>query len=163
MIRWCSFEPLPCDLWSREGRQIHKAQSHWDADENRASFRDSEHWYRVCLESIRIGNICGGLDHERWLLGLAAVTAVSVACGTSEDDVASGEAAATDGEIKKLFDVNDLSILFPLSSAIKVSESDIWSQSNFQEVTAAAKSLGLKNDSSTKILHSPRPEVRQPP
>lgn len=91
---------------------------------------------------------------RRWLLGLAAVTAVSVACGTSEDDVASGEAAATDGEIKKLFDVNDLSILFPLSSAIKVSESNIWSQSNFQEVTAAAKSLGLKNDSSTKSLES---------
>lgn len=87
---------------------------------------------------------------RRWLVGMAALTAVSVACGApNEEDLGNGESAATEAEISSLFDVNDLSILFPLNGGqltpnIATSESDIWRDEDFKEVMKVADQLQLK-------------------
>jgi hypothetical protein len=77
------------------------------------------------------------------LLGLT-VASIVLACSAEDDSSESEEAAATSSELGKLFDVNDVSILFPLkngkpSPAIKVSEGELWTAQNFKEVTDFAK------------------------
>jgi hypothetical protein len=94
-------------------------------------------------------------------LGLTgAILASVVACGTADDDASSDNAAVTQGQIDSAFDVDDVSILFPLKGKapypeIRVSgiaapgqdqapaDQQLWSLDLWNQVLAEAKKRGI--------------------
>ena len=89
------------------------------------------------------------------LVGLLA----AVACAPVEDDsVDSAEVAATQAQLDKLMDVNDVSILFPrvkgkLLPDVPVTET-LWKQTNFNEVMTEAKKAKITEDVLSGVLTS---------
>ena len=51
-----------------------------------------------------------------FIMGIGLTAIAAMACGTSAEEVDASEGAATEAEIRSAFDVNDVSILFPLDA-----------------------------------------------